>query len=211
MPRADASRLLRENLLAGAAILVARAGAPRTSEASFAAAVNGLCSELGARLAVCEIAAAGSPAQEEAAVEEALAAALAELGATDMLIVDAAELFAAAGSGRAMLMGCLQASWNVTQTVVNRAFLARGRGGRILYIAPAPGAGAHAEAARAGLENLARTLSIEWARHGITLVTIAPGAATRAGEVAALSAYLASPAGAYFSGCLLDLRGPPAG
>jgi hypothetical protein len=26
------------------------------------------------------------------------------------------------------------------------------------------------------------------------------------GEVAALSAYLASPAGAYFSGCLLDLR-----
>jgi hypothetical protein len=28
--------------------------------------------------------------------------------------------------------------------------------------------------------------------------------------VAALTAYLASPAGDYFSGCLLDLRGPPA-
>ncbi len=41
----------------------------------------------------------------------------------------------------------------------------------------------------------------------ITAVTIAPGAATTAGEVAALTAYLASPAGAYFSGCLLDLRG----
>jgi hypothetical protein len=39
------------------------------------------------------------------------------------------------------------------------------------------------------------------------VVTIAPGTETGAGEVAALSAYLASPAGAYFSGCLLDLRG----
>ncbi len=79
--------------------------------------------------------------------------------------------------------------------------------GRIVYLAPSPDAGEHAGAARAGLENLARTLSIEWARHGITTVTIAPGTATAAGEVAALVAYLASPAGAYFSGCLLDLRG----
>ena len=83
---------------------------------------------------------------------------------------------------------------------------------RIVYLAPAPGAdrsevGQQADAARAGLENLARTLSIEWARHEITLVTIAPGDTTAAGEVAALTAYLASPAGAYFSGCLLDLRG----
>jgi len=31
--------------------------------------------------------------------------------------------------------------------------------------------------------------------------------AASAGELAALAAYLASPAGAYFSGCLLDLRG----
>ena len=64
----------------------------------------------------------------------------------------------------------------------------------------------HADAACAGLENLARTLSIEWARHGITPVTIAPGASAM-GEAAALVAYLASPAGAYFSGCLLDLPG----
>jgi NAD(P)-dependent dehydrogenase (short-subunit alcohol dehydrogenase family) len=99
----------------------------------------------------------------------------------------------------------------VTRAVVNRAFLLAERSppsGRIVYLAPASDAGEHAGAARAGLENLARTLSIEWARHGITLVTIAPGEATAAGEVAALCAYLASPAGAYFSGCLLDLRGP---
>ena len=40
------------------------------------------------------------------------------------------------------------------------------------------------------------------------MVAIAPGEGTPAGEVAALCAYLASPAGAYFSGCLLDLRAP---
>ena len=60
-----------------------------------------------------------------------------------------------------------------------------------------------ARAARAGLENLARTLSIEWSRHAITTVAIAPAPDTDAGELAALCAYLASPAGAYFSGCLL--------
>ena len=41
----------------------------------------------------------------------------------------------------------------------------------IILIAPPPG-DAHAEAARAGLENMARTLSIEWARRGIRPVAI---------------------------------------
>jgi NAD(P)-dependent dehydrogenase (short-subunit alcohol dehydrogenase family) len=113
---------------------------------------------------------------------------------------------------RAALRACLDASWNVTRAVANRAFLPGERGGRIVYIAPAPDGSEHVDAARAGLENLARTLSIEWARHGITAVTIAPGATgAGAGEVAALTAYLASPAGAYFSGCLLDLRGAAGG
>jgi NAD(P)-dependent dehydrogenase (short-subunit alcohol dehydrogenase family) len=143
------------------------------------------------------------------------------------------------GSGddsRAALRACLDASWSVTRAVAASAFLpaeghAGARGGRIVYLAPPPGGGArtgehasaagHAGAARAGLENLARTLSIEWARYAITAVTIAPGEAgdgeagdgeagageAGAGEVAALTAYLASPAGAYFSGCVLDLSG----
>jgi NAD(P)-dependent dehydrogenase (short-subunit alcohol dehydrogenase family) len=133
---------------------------------------------------------------------------------------------------RGALGVCLQVSWNVTRALANRAFLERERGGRIVYLAPAaaahlapaaaPAVAAeddagerseivpvqHADAARAGLENLSRTLSIEWARYGITSVTIAPGAGTSNAEIAALTAYLASPAGAYFSGCLLDLRGP---
>jgi NAD(P)-dependent dehydrogenase (short-subunit alcohol dehydrogenase family) len=151
---------------------------------------------------------------DEAIVDQMVAAAITELGSLDLLVVDGAGLFAQGG-----LRTCLDATWNVTRAVVNLAFLGAepsssdrpGSGSaprRIVYLAPASDAGEHAGAARAGLENLARTLSIEWARHGITLVTIAPGEATAAGEVAALTAYLASPAGAYFSGCLLDLRGP---
>jgi len=123
-----------------------------------------------------------------------------------MLVVDGAGLFAADG-----LRACLEGAWDVTGAVVNQAFLPRDPSPstrRILYLAPAPGVGDSAGAARAGLENLSRTLSTEWARHGITVVTIAPGDGTAAGEVAALCAYLASPAGAYFSGCLLDLSGP---
>ena len=125
-----------------------------------------------------------------------------ESGGVDVLVVDGVALFAAGGLG-----GCLEGAWEATRAVVNDAFLPAARGGRIVYLAPAPGAGEQAEAARAGLENLARTLSVEWARHRITVVTIALGDTTAPGEAAALTAYLASPAGAYFSGCLLDLRG----
>jgi NAD(P)-dependent dehydrogenase (short-subunit alcohol dehydrogenase family) len=221
MSRADAPRLLREGLLAGVAILVANANANAgAGEGSYGAAVEGLCGELGASVTSCMLSDAGSDEEVQATVERALEGALAQ-GELDMLVIDAAGLFAAiaarpapADDERAMLIGSLQASWNITSAVVNTAFLARTpegageRGWRIVYIAPPPAAGTHAEAARAGLENLARTLSIEWARHGITPVTVAPGKDTPAGEVAALSAYLASPAGAYFSGCLLDLRGP---
>ncbi len=129
-------------------------------------------------------------------------AVAAEPGDTDMLVVDGDSLFAAGGLGE-----CMEGAWEATATVVNGALLPAGRGGRIVYLAPAPGAGEQADAARAGLENLTRTLSVEWARHEITVVTIALGDSTTPDEAAALVAYLASPAGAYFSGCQLDLRG----
>lgn len=145
-------------------------------------------------------------------MDSAIANVVREAGRIDLLVVDGAGLFAHAiahgGDGHAALRACVDAAWNATRAVVNGAFLPASEGGRVVYLAPAPDAGEHAPAACAGLENLARTLSIEWARHRITTVTIAPGAQTPAGEVAALTAYLACPAGAYFSGCLLDLRGP---
>jgi NAD(P)-dependent dehydrogenase (short-subunit alcohol dehydrogenase family) len=192
-----APELLREGLLADLCVLVAGATEP---DAHFSPAVSEACAELGARVHTCALDGAG-----EVVVDELITAAVAELGSLDLLVLDGAGLFNDGDPGA--LGTCLHATWNVTRAVVNRAFLPVDRAGRIVYLAPAPDAGIHADAARAGLENLARTLSIEWARYGITTVTIAAGEATTAGEVAALTAYLASPAGAYFSGCLFDLRG----
>ena len=229
----DASQLLRRGLLQGVSILLADAFISTDGAGSFASAVHEACAALGGRVSECGLFDTGCVTVEASAIDDAADRALAQMGGLDLLVVDGAGLFERAGEGargeggaggegggsdgdagadraRAALIACLDASWNVTRAVANRAFLPESRGGRIVYLAPPAGAGAHADAARAGLENLARTLSIEWARHAITTVAIAPGAATATGEVAALTAYLASPAGAYFSGCQLDLRGPTA-
>ncbi len=195
-----ATGLLRPGLLHASSVLVA--GALELA-AALGNAVDEVCTELGAGVHTCAV----PDVADEAIVDEMVAAAVTELGSLDLLVVDGAGLFAQGG-----MRTCLDAAWNVTRAVVNHAFLLASEpsspSGRVIYLAPAPNAGRHSGAACAGLENLARTLSVEWARHGITVVTIAPGEATTAGEVAALCAYLASPAGAYFSGCLLDLRGP---
>jgi hypothetical protein len=75
--------------------------------------------------------------------------------------------------------------------------------GLIILLAP-PLEDAHHAAARAGLENLARTLSIEWARYEIRPVTIHQGTDPHA--TAELVAFLASKAGAYYAGCAFTLR-----
>jgi NAD(P)-dependent dehydrogenase (short-subunit alcohol dehydrogenase family) len=197
----ETTGLLRPGLLEGVSLLVAAAA---DSEASFGGAVGEACTELGARVQMCI-----PDTVDEAVVDEAVSAVVAEVGSLNLLVVDGAALFAQGG-----LRTCLDATWNVTRAVVNQAFLPAEQVSstrRIVYLAPAGGRGRYKEsagAAGAGLENLGRTLSTEWARHAITVVTIAPGDTTPAGEVAALCAYLASPAGDYFSGCLLDLRGP---
>jgi citronellol/citronellal dehydrogenase len=110
-------------------------------------------------------------------------------------------------------------------------------GGKIINVTLSPHHGlpgmAHSSAARAAVENLTRVLSIEWARFGIRLTALAAGhfatetlrtkypkqvvegvAGTvplgRLGteeEFAWLVAYLATPAGDYFSGAVLTLDG----
>jgi hypothetical protein len=77
----------------------------------------------------------------------------------------------------------------------------------IVLVAPPPG-DPRAAAARAGFENLARTLSIEWARFGTRPVAILPAGDTTDAELAELIAFLASRAGGYFSGCAFTLRSP---
>ena len=100
-------------------------------------------------------------------------------------------------SGVEAVRAALDGGWDAIRGALRDGLL-------IVLLVPPPG-DAHAEAARAGLENMARTLSIEWARRGIRPVAIAPGEATSPAEVAELVAFLASPAGAYYSGCRFDL------
>jgi hypothetical protein len=192
------AQLLRAGLLEGRSLLAAHAEG--AGEGSVAFSVRDACAAVGAAASACALPLNAQADGEEQRIEAAVAAAVGER-ALDVLVLDGGALFTRAG-----LVGALQAVWNASRAVAQRSFIV-GEGGQLILIAPPPSAGEHARAAAAGLENLARTLSIEWARYTVTAVAIAPGSDTTAGEVAALVAYLASPAGAYFSGCLIDLRG----
>jgi NAD(P)-dependent dehydrogenase (short-subunit alcohol dehydrogenase family) len=167
--------LLREDLLAGRTVAVG----PGVSSV-----VTGLLSELGASVCGLDGAAGG--------------------GAVGAIVHDAGPAFAEGGGAEA-LAAALEQTWDAVAAVAAGSLIPEGAGGKVVLIAPRAGAGRHAEAARAGLENLARTLSIEWARYGITATAIAPGATTREEDVASLVAYLLSGAGDYFSGCRFEL------
>jgi len=97
------------------------------------------------------------------------------------------------------------AVWVAVREVAVGALIPGDGPGKVVLIGPAPGSSG-AEALRAALENLARTLSIEWARYQVTVVAVAPGAGTDDAALAQLVAFLCSPAGEYLSGCRLELR-----
>lgn len=166
--------MLRDDLLAGTAVVVAGAG-------ELGDAVRERAAALGAVVADRAV----DPAGEEQAFE----------GAADVLVYD--------GSDVEGIQAVLDGAWLTIRPVATAAMIDHG-GGLIVLLAPRPGT-PEAEAARAGLENLARTLSVEWARFAVRPVAVLPGAATDAGEVAELVAFLASPAGAYYSGCAFTL------
>jgi NAD(P)-dependent dehydrogenase (short-subunit alcohol dehydrogenase family) len=132
--------------------------------------------------------------------EDAVAAAAAALGPVGTLVCDAAAPFAAAGGGVDGLRDGLDRAWNATRAVAN-AIWRPGDGGKLVLLGARPRDGAHAAALGAALENMARTLSIEWARYAIRSTAVLPGDATADDDVAELIAYLASPAGDYFTGC----------
>jgi hypothetical protein len=166
----------------------------------------------GVELVMARGAAAGPLAAAAAARTAALGAGVRELAVdpfgdepepgerADVLLWDGEGAFAAA-SGVDAVRACLDGAWLAVRPVATRAMP---DGGLVLLLAPGPG-DAHREAARSGLENLARTLSIEWARFGVRPVAILPGSSSSDAEVAELVAYLASPAGAYYSGCAFTL------
>lgn len=204
--------LLRDDLLSGRAIalteggpILATAGCARAEAAPghgrdppAPARLTGLAermSTLGARV---EHLHPDQLTDEDGA--EAWARARAPLRA---IVYDASASFGAGGHDG--LQSSVAQAWVATRAVANGALIPGEAGGKVLLLAPVPDAGVHAQAARAALENLTRTLSVEWARHGITAVTIAPGNATTAEQLATLACFLVSPAGDYFSGARFDL------
>lgn len=130
----------------------------------------------------------------------------------------------------------VEGTWLMTHAVATRAMIPAG-GGKVINVTISPHHGlpgmAHSSAARAAVENLTRVLSIEWARFGIKLTAIAAGQfatetlltkypqavvdhlaqtipAGRLGseeEFAWAVAYLASPAGDFYSGAILTMDG----
>ena len=127
-------------------------------------------------------------------------------------------------------------TWLMTHAAATKAFIPQ-REGKVISVTLAPHNGmpgmVHSGAARAAVENMMKTLSIEWARHQIKLCAIAAGqfdtetlrtkypkvfvdniAETiplgRLGteeEWAWLVAYLASPAGDFYSGTTITMDG----
>lgn len=149
------------------------------------------------------------PTLDEGSAAEHARAARAVHGALDVLLHDLRPQFGAGGAEG--LRAALDCGWVTVRAVANAAWIGEGAGpgGKVVLVAPPPRAEDPANAGiRGAAENMARTLSIEWARHGIRVVALTPGSATGDGELAALAAYLASPAGDYFAGTALALRAP---
>jgi NAD(P)-dependent dehydrogenase (short-subunit alcohol dehydrogenase family) len=122
------------------------------------------------------------------------------------LVYDARPAFA--DGGQDGLRECLERGWIAVRGVATGALIPAGAG-KVVLIAPRRDAGPFAAAARDALENLARTLSVEWARYAVGTITIAPGSLSADEEVAELVSFLVSPAGDYFTGCVFELGAIP--
>jgi len=130
----------------------------------------------------------------------------------------------------------VQGTWNMTHAAATKAFIPQ-NGGKVMSVTISPHNGmpgmVHSGAARTAIESMMRTLAIEWARFGVKTCSLALGhfetdvirakyppevvevfsrtvplgRAGRPEEVAWLVAYLASPAGDYFSGTTITIDG----
>ena len=180
--------------------------------------------------------------READAVDAMVDRILAEHGRVDVLVNNAGGQFLSPAEAispkgfRTVIELNVMGTWHMTHAVATKAMIPAG-GGKVLSVTLSPHNGmpgmVHSGAARAAVENMMRTLSVEWSRHGIRLCALAAGqfdtetmrtkypAAVvenlsrtiplgRLGteeEWAWLVAYLASPAGDFFSGTTITMDG----
>jgi citronellol/citronellal dehydrogenase len=250
-----ASRIFRPGLLEGQVCLVSGAGSGLGREtalelARLGAAVVG-CGRRAEPLAETAALAEGlagsfeheaTDIREEDAVERLFDGLLERHGRLDVLVNNAGGQFLAPAESispkgfRTVIELNVQGTWLMTHAAATRAFIPQ-QGGKVLSVTLSPHNGmpgmVHSGAARAAVENMMKTLAIEWSRFNIKLCALAAGQfmtetmmtkypqvvidnlersiplgrAGRAEEMAWLVAYLASPAGDFFSGTTITLDG----
>jgi NAD(P)-dependent dehydrogenase (short-subunit alcohol dehydrogenase family) len=255
MAESPDSRIFRPGLLDGQVCLVSGAGSGLGRETALELARLGAtvigCGRREEPLAETAALAAGLPGaferetmdiREEEAVERLIDGVLARHDRLDVLVNNAGGQFLSPAEAitpkgfRTVIELNVQGTWLMTHAAATKAFIPQG-GGKVLSVTLSPHHGmpgmVHSGAARAAVENMMRTLAIEWARFGIktcalaagqfateTLLTKYPkvvidnlersipiGRAGRAEEMAWLVAYLASPAGDFFSGTTITIDG----
>jgi citronellol/citronellal dehydrogenase len=180
--------------------------------------------------------------RDDAAVDALFDGVLERHGKLDVLVNNAGGQFLSPAEAispkgfRTVIELNVVGTWLMTHAAATKAFIPQERG-KVLSVTLSPHNGmpgmVHSGAARAAVENMMRTLSVEWARFSIRLCALAAGqfdtetlrtkypkevvAAVpqtvplgRMGteeEWAWLIAYLASPAGDFFSGTTITMDG----
>ncbi len=144
------------------------------------------------RLGSQGIEAFGAPCDiREPEMIDAFADAVVErFGRIDVLVNNAggqfpttAEALSAKGF-QAVVRNNLVGTWSMTHAVANKAMIPQKRGRIVNIIASVvrgfPGM-VHTGAARAGVDNMTKTLAVEWAMHGIRSNAVAPGVIVTSG------------------------------
>ncbi len=139
-----------------------------------------------AELASKGIDAFGAPCdiREPEAISAYVDAVLERFGRIDVLINNAGGQFPTTAEAlspkgfAAVVRNNLIGTWSMTHAVANKAMIPQKRGRIVNVIAQIirgfPGM-VHTGAARAGVDNMTKTLAVEWALHGIRVNAVAPG------------------------------------